>query len=283
MPKAGTGWLFNQLQYHPDFWMPPTKEFDYLKRDVPRLKNAVARLGRAKERFQADDEGGRIKWGNRRDGDERDLAFLEEASAHAGQPMDLGRYASLFRFKGELLSGDISPSYITLRDDVITRVGEELPETKVILLVRDPISRTASQLSMAYRLGKLDIALTEDPDRLRSFLEKSATTNQRSFPTEIVSRWKQCAPKIDFKWFLFDDIEDQPEQARNDILTHLGADPEKKSGDLAFDENKKSGKEKIALSDDAVAILIEHFTGELRAGAKLFESHAQEWVTRYGL
>jgi hypothetical protein len=26
VPKAGTGWLFDQLNAHPDFWMPPVKE-----------------------------------------------------------------------------------------------------------------------------------------------------------------------------------------------------------------------------------------------------------------
>ena len=35
MAKAGTGWLFDQLKHHPDFWMPPIKEFGYLKRDKP--------------------------------------------------------------------------------------------------------------------------------------------------------------------------------------------------------------------------------------------------------
>ena len=30
MQKAGTGWAYDQLQYHPDFWMPPVKEIHYL-------------------------------------------------------------------------------------------------------------------------------------------------------------------------------------------------------------------------------------------------------------
>ena len=28
--KAGTSWLYRQLEPHPDFWMPPVKEFHYL-------------------------------------------------------------------------------------------------------------------------------------------------------------------------------------------------------------------------------------------------------------
>jgi hypothetical protein len=28
--KAGTSWLYRQLERHPDFWMPPVKELHYL-------------------------------------------------------------------------------------------------------------------------------------------------------------------------------------------------------------------------------------------------------------
>ena len=28
--KAGTSWLYRQLEPHPDFWMPPVKELHYL-------------------------------------------------------------------------------------------------------------------------------------------------------------------------------------------------------------------------------------------------------------
>src|SRR5689334_15761196 len=30
--KAGTGWLYEQLRSHPDFWMPPVKELHYFDR-----------------------------------------------------------------------------------------------------------------------------------------------------------------------------------------------------------------------------------------------------------
>ena len=30
--KGGTRWLYDQLQLHPDFWMPPVKELHYFDR-----------------------------------------------------------------------------------------------------------------------------------------------------------------------------------------------------------------------------------------------------------
>jgi hypothetical protein len=48
MQKAGTGWLFDQLQYHPDFWMPPIKEIHYLDRDPPVMGNALKLLAKSR-------------------------------------------------------------------------------------------------------------------------------------------------------------------------------------------------------------------------------------------
>src|ERR1700756_1724896 len=83
--KGGTTWLYQQLDSHPDFWMPPLKElhyFDQLSR-VQRISSPRCR-------------------------DERDLRFLENMRIlSAEQHMDLQRYAQLFEPKASLLSGDI--------------------------------------------------------------------------------------------------------------------------------------------------------------------------------
>jgi hypothetical protein len=283
MPRSGTGWLFDQVQYHPEFWMPPTKEFDYLKPGTLKLKNVINRLERARERFRSDEDGGYIKWGNRRDGDERDLKFLEEASKGVGAPMEIANYRTLFRFKGELKSGDVSPSYVTLKEEQISEIGKALPDTKIVLMVRDPIARASSQISMAYRLGKFDEDIIDDPEEFRTYLRDARTTNERAFPTNLVARWKECAPNADFKWFLFDDIEAKPEEARRTILTHLGADPDKGSGEMPPEHNRKSDTKKLTLTDEAKAILVEHFADEVIACAKVFNGPAQNWRTRYGL
>src|SRR5436309_1488729 len=68
MPKAGTDWLLDQVQYHPDFWMPPVKGLHYLNRGRPGLKDAERRLRQLERR------PGHIR-GDRRAGDERDIQF----------------------------------------------------------------------------------------------------------------------------------------------------------------------------------------------------------------
>src|SRR5215471_4218872 len=68
--KAGTSWLYQQLEPHPDFWMPPLKELHYL--DL---------LNRTK-RFHAP-----------RCGDERDVFFVESMKDLSGRfYLDLDSY-----------------------------------------------------------------------------------------------------------------------------------------------------------------------------------------------
>src|SRR3954454_22181194 len=69
--KAGTGWLYEQLRSHPDFWMPPMKELHYFDRlAAPNDSSETRSLPFArkdKERFEIARQRAR---------DERDRNFL---------------------------------------------------------------------------------------------------------------------------------------------------------------------------------------------------------------
>src|SRR4029078_12123362 len=97
--KAGTSWLYRQLEPHPDFWMPPVKELHYLDN-----------LNRTKRRHPP------------RSNDERDACFVQSIKDLSMRShIYLDRYGRLFCHKGTLHSGDISPAYSTLSDEVIEK------------------------------------------------------------------------------------------------------------------------------------------------------------------
>ncbi|HVU19367.1 MAG TPA: sulfotransferase [Rhizomicrobium sp.] len=275
MQKAGTGWLYDQLQYHADFWMPPVKEFHYLDRDVARMNNPRKLLERWKR--------GPEKLANRRALDERDIRFLEEAIGFAGRPRNVAEYATLFRFKNGLLSGDVTPGYSTLTDTVVAEVAQGLPDVKIVLLVREPLDRAWSQICMAARNDNFDTGLLKDPTAFRGFLQTSELVNLRSFPSRIVARWREHAPRLAFGAFLLDDVIADPEATRRTLLAFLGADPQKPSGELAAGHNRKSKDEKLPLTDDIRAVMVEHFRQEILDCAKLFGGRAAGWPARYGL
>ncbi|HTK79971.1 MAG TPA: sulfotransferase [Rhizomicrobium sp.] len=281
MPKAGTGWLYDQLQCHPAFWMPPVKEILYLNRKTGRIPLDGRRGGRTVRKLINSVRRGEDTVIQGRDRS-RDLGFVQTATECNGQAFGLDRYISLFRFKGELLSGDISPMYTELDVGVIEELAERLPDTKLLLIARDPVARAWSRISMNNRGGKFDLSLLDDAKRFRSYLETSSYIQGKSFPTLIVEHWRRHAPRMAFRTFLFDDIAAEPDKVRQEIWSYLGADPHAPVI-LPADYNRKAKVKKLDMPSAIKEVLVEFFANEIKACAEMFGGRAREWSARYGL
>ena len=256
--KGGTSWLYQQLESHPDFWMPPVKELHYLDK-LSRIKGAPPPRRR----------------------DERDLRFPESIKNLSARPyIDLENYGRLFEPKGSLLSGDISPSYSMLNDEVIQRVIGYFPKIKVIFLARDPVERAWSQLSMGVRLQMISPFDATDIDEvIRNLLNPGVLL--LSHPSKIVARWKRYVHPELFRVYFFDDLRKNPAGLRRFVLSFLGADPEKPSGRLRADYNSEA-KEKLRLTDKVRSHVAEFFKEELKACAAELGGPATDWPARYG-
>ena len=292
MPKAGTGWLYDQLDAHPDFWMPPVKELVYLHQESPKLifvdedgapvqrRKMRAALRRAGSPVETRSQSGERRV-HRVVLDERDTGFLKYASTGKNKPMDLEFYAGLFHFKGALKSGDITPPYCNLEGETIARVAQRFPAMKVLLLVRDPVARVWSRICMSHTTQGFDTALLADEAGFRSHITSTHKLGGLS-ATQTYLRWRERAPHSEFRFFFFDDLAREPARVRAEILQFLGADPEKQSGAIAPDYNRKA-KEKLEMTPLARAVLVEHFRGELKASAEAFAGPARAWPQLYGL
>jgi hypothetical protein len=292
MPKAGTGWLYDQLDAHLDFWMPPVKELVYLNKDHPGLKfvdeNGAPALDR-KERL-ARKRDGFLPENRPRPGERRvhrvslsaaDNAFLKYASAGRGKPMDLDFYAGLFQFKGTLKSGDITPPYCNLEREAIARIAQRFPAMKAVLLVRDPVARVWSRICMSHASRGFDTALLEDEGGFRSYIADTHKLGALS-ATQTHMRWREHAPDIALGVFFFDDLAREPARVRREVIQFLGADPEKQSSTIPPDYNRKA-KEKLEMTPIARAVLVEHFRDELKASAEIFAGPARTWPQLYGM
>jgi len=257
--KAGTSWLYRQLDPHPDFWMPPVKELHYLDN-----------LNRTK----------RFRPPRSRDG--CDVCFLESMKNLSAQSyIDLENYGELFRHKGALLSGDISPAYSTLSDEVIERVVNYFPDLKVIFLARDPVERAWSQLSMGVRLGMINrFDPTDAEEVIRNLLNPGVLA--RSHPSKVVARWKRYVRPEFFRVYFFDDLQQNPAELRRSILLFLGADPKKPSGQLKAEHNSDAGRGKLPLTAKVRSRMAKFFEQELKACAAQLGGPAKKWPARYG-
>ncbi|HZR06836.1 MAG TPA: sulfotransferase [Candidatus Udaeobacter sp.] len=257
--KAGSTWLYQQLDSHPDFWMPPVKELHYFDQ-LSRVQRA------ARPRCR----------------DERDLRFLEKLKSLSAEPrIDLENYGRLFESKASLLSGDISPNYSTLSNEIIRQIVEYFPNLKVIFLARDPVERVWSHLSMEVRYRQIEPFDVTDIDAVnRNLLRRGMLL--RSYPSAVVARWKHYVPAKQFRVYFFDDLQSNPAELRQSILRFLGADPDKPGSRLAADHNSWTRMEKLPLTNKVRSHLATFFKKELKNCAARLGGPARDWPARYG-
>lgn len=275
--KGGTRWLYDQLQLHPDFWMPPVKELHYFDRRAPSSAS-VNLCRRAQENLNRT---------NRRQAklalrplDQRDIDFLHAYVAMPWWRTDLDAYARLFALKGDRLSGDITPDYCTLSDRQIARILRRFPKLKVVFIARDPVERAWSQLAMHIRRGT--IARDLDADAAMRLVRRRFVA-ERSYPSRIVSRWRRHVPDSQFGLFLFDDLIADPAGFRRRVLAFLGGDPATESSVIPAAFNRKESREKAPLPPELGADLACHFAAEIKACADAFGGAAKGWTAKYGL
>jgi len=278
MGSAGSSWLWDQLRYHPDFWMPPIKEFGYLLSRGDGLSENKSKRYSAIQRHV---EKG-WKSSNRRPDDMRDIQFMEEAIAARSSPMDFDRYLSFFRFKEEALSGEVTPGYSKLSGNIIAQIADRLPNVKIILLVRDPLDRAWSRITKRTRKGLFEPKVIQDGDAFME-LVKSRKMGNEWFPSRVWTDWKKHAPNVAFQHFFFDDISRAPENTRDAILRFINGDPSKPSGELVAGHNHKEQSEKVYPTESVKAAMIDYFREELLTCAQMFGGTAREWPKRYGL
>ena len=214
--------------------------------------------------------------------DERDLRFLESIKSLSAKPyLDLENYARLFEPKASLLSGDISPTYSTLSNDVIRRVVEYFPTLKVIFLARDPVERVWSHLSMEVHYRQIEPFDVTDMDQVnRNLLRRGMRS--RSYPSAIVARWKRYVHPDRFRIYFFDDLQKNPTELRRSILHFLGADPDKPICRLTADYNCWAGMEKLLFTDKVRSHVARFFKKELKTCAGRLGGPAKDWPARYG-
>src|SRR5207253_4153655 len=147
-------------------------------------------MGPARSLRLVRNEAERLRIARERAVNERDHEFLQKfEQLSTAKSFDLQRYADLFRSKGELLAGDITPGYSTLEESVIQNIAARL-SLKVMFIARDPVERAWSQLSMYVRRGLIEPFKADDLERLSEHL-KRPEIQARSYPTEIVRRWRR--------------------------------------------------------------------------------------------
>ena len=160
--KAGTSWVYDYLNGHPDCAMTAVKEMHVFDLLLARKDNAAVALQRLQRlRGTLRKEIARAKEGRPFAEDGPRLTGFMDCMAMQYQP---DRYAHYFRtlrarHPGARVIGEITPNYATLTVDnyrAIRRIIEEEigARPKVVFLLRDPVERCWSQQRMVDRMAE---------------------------------------------------------------------------------------------------------------------------------
>lgn len=143
--KAGTSWLARNLKAHPGLWLPAIKELVYFNAVHVPKDRAWTQRHRARA---ATDVIRAHTWADR-PGKILDLAMVRAvADIGAGEISDAW-YGAIFSAAGPgQLAGEVTPDYALLPRAGLEHIRRLNPRMKAVLLLRDPIARSWSDLRM---------------------------------------------------------------------------------------------------------------------------------------
>lgn len=264
MQKAGTRWLFDQLNARADVWMPPIKELNFF---------TMSPLNDGNLKIIYNSKSGVRSLAARSHDELRREIFIKKFATY-DKISDLSWYKSLFLIKGDRISGDISPNYGKITAKQISAAATGLPDTRFIFLVREPVDRLWSGASMYVRQKRISAEQITDWATLKPMLSRGGLSTN-SYPSRIWTRWSEIIPPERVRFWFFDDIVQQPGKVIDEICNYLSIEPG--PGALPANFNRKKSNEKIPMPNDIRERLNDHFAGELDRCAQIFGGHAIRW------
>jgi hypothetical protein len=271
MQKAGTSWLFDQMNGRDDVWMPPIKELNFFTGrclkpgSIAKIKTGTGSLPLV------------LRPGDRW----RRSEFLDRFRRFQEGRSDVGWYRSLFDLAGDRLTGDVSPGYSKLDESGVESLSEALPDARFLLLVRDPVDRFWSSVCMKVRRNKLNAKDLEswscfEPNVLEVLMRNPESRD--CYGSTIWTSYAKFIHRDRLRYWFFDDIVTAPETVFDEICEYLAICKGTGALDPAF--NRKQGFAKLSMPDDIRVNLVKYFYAEYQGCASLFGGHAIAWLER---
>jgi hypothetical protein len=267
--KAGTTWLYRNLQTHPDVWLPREKELHYFDEKVDGTQSLRTKLAGEDQR---DDRWRRqLRRQIRTYRTRRSLSDVRWDLHYFFGPVSDRWYASLFDQGQGKVTGEITPSYSTLGSERVAHVRRLMPKVKVLFFTRNPIERAWSHAAMAVehaerRGGEVEGDLSEhfrsESSRLRTDYMRTIDVWSSHFPPEQL-----------FVGFL-EDVRFSPRELLARICAFLGVEPQER---WPYAESRIHGGSADAIPVRLAAELAELHAPLLEALAERFGGHADWW------
>lgn len=224
--KAGTTWLHHQMTKHPQIWLPPVKELHVFDRDD--TKRYIHYI------FQRSARGSFVRHLVLRTLASRDALWLMKYVFSDRKSVSF--YPSLFNPKSQQICGEATPAYGRLGLERVKRIAAQMPDCKIIYLIRNPVERAWSQINMS---GRRRRAQTISSDQDLSPVKRDKMIKNSSSHTTL-KYWESAFGSEQIFVGFFEQIKDNPEALLSSIYSFLSIDPSlvDQSSDLHTPKNK---------------------------------------------
>ncbi|HBE17786.1 MAG TPA: sulfotransferase [Cyanobacteria bacterium UBA11149] len=186
--KAGTTSIYNYLRQHPQVYMSPVKETNFLERDWekenPRLENKY------KE----------------------------------GKIDSFEKYCHLFaNVTDEIAIGEVSPNYLFNYQSSSELIQRYIPHAKLIAILRHPVERAYSDYLMNIRDGVHKGNHTNFSDQIKFRSDRSFPIRKGFYYTPLNYYFDKFSPE-QIKVFLYEDLCQDPVSLLQNIFRFIGVD-----------------------------------------------------------
>lgn len=192
--KAGTTSLYNYLCEHPQVYMSPLKEPEFMGRDP-------------------------VKW-SAQNGPTNGLA--RKTPGGRKRILTIQDYAALFDgVRDEIAIGEASPNYLFLHERAVPQIKNYVPDAKLVAMLRNPVERAYSDYLMHVR----ELVGNQKPlaEQVRSSAESSYTLLKGRYYKGIKHFVEAFGPE-QVKIFLHDDLQRDSSLLMQDLYTFIGVD-----------------------------------------------------------
>jgi len=271
--KSGTTWLYEQLDKHPQVEMPPLKEIHYFDEIHRNVKTSLSARFFDKH------------WMNARWRKINKYLLIKLAKFNVREAKwfirylyskrDWEWYDKLFQSSEEKISGDITPDYAVLNENLINEIILHYPNIKVIFLMRNPVERKWSHIKMV--LGeKRKRHFSEVLEEEYLFACENWKDDIGNYP-ETIKSWQKHVGKSNFFIGFYDDLREDPVELYRNILKFLDINP-------IFDEKELKkvvyGGSNASIPPEAYNIILNQKIQEIDELKRMLGNIPATWPSR---
>jgi len=279
--RAGTTWIFKQLDQHPDVWTPRIKELHYFTRStaysgpshlsvegrMPRLLGVGPGPNKYRTHFFRAVGSNILR---------PSMAKLRwDAKYFFERPND-DWYRSLFEDAGDKIAGEITPRYSILTRWDIQNIKASFPDIKIIYIMRDPVERVWSLLKYHEKRWQPGLSAKAMTDLVGEAFHP-AKIEQSNYDV-ILKNWRSVFPESQFFTCYFDQITEEPERLARQLFDFL----EISTSTSASSSGKINASSDKEMPAELRRMLIEYYRPMVQQLSDSEGGYFSKWLESYG-